>query len=323
MTTIYREAKQVVACLGQGHDEGSLLNFLGELDVHIVIELAERTLPGLGRAKNFPFPEEPEKWRRLQSLLEADFWTRAWIIQEIVVARQVKILHDRRFIPWDMFSRVISCFRSANERGQLTLARMNMGPDRFKACRYGIHFIPRLRSLRQTYRRGRMSNIPLPNVLVECCQSESGDPLDKVYALQGLDKTYGMAKELEPKYGIDALDRYAEVTKYFLRKGSFSLLGLAGLDRKNEASQQKRRSWVPLLSALSDDHLYPLDNPSTTYRAGGTVLAEVKDTDRPHDDPYQGHLAGRDLHGRPWKSVAKHTRAAPAHARSRCERPAG
>lgn len=280
MTAIYSNAKRVIACLGHEENPTELLDFIGELDLYLFRRANRAAFPDLDRSEHFPFPEEVTKWRRFQRLLEHEFWTRAWIIQEIVVARSVKILYGSRLMPWELFSRIVICFKSNDDQGVRVLLMRGVEPRRIKACNYGIDFISRLRYLQAKRQSGELGDLSLAALLVECCQSQATNPLDKVYALQGLDENYANAgaDELKPKYERTTKELYSNVVKYFLGRNNFTLLGLAGAVHTvgGFGSAAGRGTWVPDLSSLPTEHLYPLDNPTTSYRAGGSMAPEMR-----------------------------------------------
>src|SRR5262249_33873593 len=112
---------------------------------------------------------------------------------------------------------------------------------------------------------GHMTKMPsFPSLLVECAQSKATNPLDKVYALQGLDPQF-QVEELRPNYSITPQELFQNVALYSLKIGSFSLLSLAGILHARETPNLP--SWVPDL--VSVPRVYPLDTAKTTYCAGG------------------------------------------------------
>ncbi len=47
------------------------------------------------------------KWRALGSMLDNEYWSRVWIVQEIVVSRQVDILYGGPWFDWNLFAPII------------------------------------------------------------------------------------------------------------------------------------------------------------------------------------------------------------------------
>ncbi|PMD16852.1 HET-domain-containing protein, partial [Hyaloscypha hepaticicola] len=80
MGSIYRRAKQVVAWIGEEFDLAiDFINHLNDL------EESKSALPTAHYTGKRPFLE----------LLAGPYWRRVWIIQELALARQVKILRGR------------------------------------------------------------------------------------------------------------------------------------------------------------------------------------------------------------------------------------
>ncbi|KAF2194769.1 hypothetical protein K469DRAFT_686732 [Zopfia rhizophila CBS 207.26] len=208
----------------------------------------------MDKANHFPFPDERRKWQAFQNLLRHTFWTRMWIIQELIVARSVVLLYGGQIIPWDIFAKIVKCFKTTDENSVSVLVlRDTFGGDR-RSCRYGMDFVARLHHLREQYFENTLP--ALPYLLVECIQSQAGKTHDKLYALWGL----------SPSYSIAINDLYRNTTEYSLRMGCFALVSLAGV--ANRESKPGLPSWVPDLSNLP--RLYPLDNAHRKYTVGGS-----------------------------------------------------
>lgn len=48
-------------------------------------------------------------WKTFRSMIEHEWWTRAWIIQEVVVAKSVVVQLGSQHIDWDVLSKFIAC----------------------------------------------------------------------------------------------------------------------------------------------------------------------------------------------------------------------
>jgi hypothetical protein len=54
-------------------------------------------------------PDWPATWKKLRAILECDWWGRAWIVQEVVMGREVTVQLGRYTIDWKPFSNFIGC----------------------------------------------------------------------------------------------------------------------------------------------------------------------------------------------------------------------
>ncbi len=48
--------------------------------------------------------DDDPKWTALGRVLENPYWSRVWIVQEIVVSREVDVLYGGRWFDWALFS---------------------------------------------------------------------------------------------------------------------------------------------------------------------------------------------------------------------------
>lgn len=104
----------------------------------------------------------------------------------------------------------------------------------------------------------------LSELLVGYSQSAASHQEDEVWALLGINNA-AETDDLQPNYKKSFQEVFREATLYTLRCGSFSLLTMAGIcSEKREGSS----TWVVDLERPTV--LYPLENPLSTYRAGGT-----------------------------------------------------
>jgi hypothetical protein len=111
MGDIYRKATLVISWLGRGDEQTALalhtLKFLGR-------EIEERTRPVAGKDLGWlqQFPELWEEnateqaipnkaWNAIRSLLRLPYWSRIWIIQEMVLARRILLMDQLMSVDFD------------------------------------------------------------------------------------------------------------------------------------------------------------------------------------------------------------------------------
>ncbi|KAK0620858.1 hypothetical protein B0T14DRAFT_522274 [Immersiella caudata] len=289
MTDIYRNADRVMAFPGVGEHEDLAAEFVGDLDLHLSVRLDPAVFPEMDRSDHFPFRDRRESWKAFFNLVQLRFWTRAWIIQEMVVAKSVVIRYGRSEIPFGVLGSVAMAFKTVDQGITALLANdREIYNGDLKAGKFGIDFIGRLCHLQVMYRldphdvalrmppqletdRFPPPEMPrLPDLLVECVQSGATMPHDKVWALCGLisERDAGWSvKSLQPDYSLSEKEVYENVARAVLeneKERRFALFGIAGANKsKNDGAP----SWVPDLSQLP--LLYPLDNARSPYKAGG------------------------------------------------------
>jgi hypothetical protein len=228
------------------------------------------------------------------SLLGSKFWTRAWIIQELVVARDVTIFYGRKEIPFDLLGQVSMAFKTIEPGTNATILVVRDWLDLMKPFKRGVDFVARFHDFRMRYRLNRMYS--LPDIILECAQSEASRNHDKVWALLGISGDLAVPG-LEPDYKVPEKELYKNVAKHVLLHGGdsrYTLFGIAGSNIPNdpedsvstvtsipqnsvleESPTQERTwpSWVPHLARHS--RLYPHGNAACPYRSGMFLESEI------------------------------------------------
>jgi hypothetical protein len=59
------------------------------------------------------------QWKAIGNLWNEEYWKRVWVIQEVVVAREVLVYYGDRAIEWGKFSRLIKRLVDLSETGEL------------------------------------------------------------------------------------------------------------------------------------------------------------------------------------------------------------
>jgi hypothetical protein len=208
----------------------------------------------------------------------------------------VVLVYGGQMIPWSIFARPVKYFKIVDRDGIAVLTLRETFGVNMRACSHGIDFVGRLDYLREQFATKKL--MILPELLVECIQSRATLQHDKVYALLNLDDSYKDSISLD--YSSPVTQMYQEIAGYSLRNGSFALIGLAGI--ANRLEQSGVPSWAPDLSKLPC--LYPIDNTSCKYTAGGNRRADVAYTSGPLVQTSGILLDGIYLIDRtcPWKS---------------------
>ncbi|KAF3041535.1 hypothetical protein E8E12_005836 [Didymella heteroderae] len=150
MASIYRGAERVVIWLPEAHlepDDLELTNWLYAED----------------RSLNLADESDLESIGRVRSAFKATYWTRLWIVQEILLAKERYVLCSGcMLISWKLMSKLHDHYKDAfvNKR---------------------VYEIEELLA-------GSLNDIPMPlgEAINRFCSQGCKDPRDKVYALQGI-----------------------------------------------------------------------------------------------------------------------------------------
>ncbi|OIW26028.1 HET-domain-containing protein [Coniochaeta ligniaria NRRL 30616] len=169
MADIYTSASMVVSWLGE-EDKHTQPGFVWLRKLKAV---SDHSPHNLSRLANFA----PDSWLSVANIFQRTYFTRAWIIQEVVLAKAVKVLCGRQEIEWSAIAEA-SHFLSTLflDRGEFQL-----GTEEF----LGTHTL-------------------LLYLLIKARSFEATDPRDKVYSLLGLVHDYARCKPgLAPSYKAD------------------------------------------------------------------------------------------------------------------------
>ncbi|CAJ2505055.1 Uu.00g124490.m01.CDS01 [Anthostomella pinea] len=232
MRDIYSQANRVLSWLGE--DDGSARGPLAKDLIAKICAVVRRHQ--VYREKRFP-PEEylrvhglplwdDPSWCAMGDMLQLPYFKRAWVIQEIVMAREASLLWGATQINWELF-RVAFYWTALSSCGAQYLENGKMSPM--------LGFLPSLY-------RGRLRPSTLEEImLTDARWFEATDPRDKVYALIGLADDGGA---ISVDYRKSAAQVYADAARYVIR-GSRSLRVLS------------------LVNAINTDHI---DFPTWTPR---------------------------------------------------------
>ncbi|KAE8454218.1 hypothetical protein EG329_005143 [Mollisiaceae sp. DMI_Dod_QoI] len=111
MSSIYKEAEQVVIWLGEGTEESdSLMDSMRRVQEHSV--KVNGDWRGLWRLWMLPRPEQIATWRKgMESMLDHPWFRRVWIVQEVANARVAIIFCGKKSVSAQIFSQIPSLIR--------------------------------------------------------------------------------------------------------------------------------------------------------------------------------------------------------------------
>jgi len=149
-------------------------------------------------------------FRAISSMMQSPWWSRIWVIQELVLAPQASIFYGHLTAPWSMVAN----------------AAENYERHRSTCCRNILAFLPRpevdtiahfsrtvldFDQVRHHWNQDSQSN--LLQLLWQFRSRKSTHPIDKVYALLGLANSWGRRRPIVPDYTLTLHQVYRQVVR--------------------------------------------------------------------------------------------------------------
>ncbi len=187
MSTIYRQAMKVIVYLGEGTKETDQ-----GMDFILEDEIMMRGRGGCPPVGLGPGVTSSPQQKAVDAILARPYFSRMWIIQELVFASDVEVICGNRAVNWRSFS--------------LTANYVDMTKKRFNIRRLGYRPLPSVVYYRNTYRIDDPST--LLQDLGDTTHCMSTDAQDKVFALVGMSPEGGNPA-LRPDYSQSVTQIYA------------------------------------------------------------------------------------------------------------------
>ncbi|KAK8093715.1 HET domain-containing protein [Apiospora hydei] len=193
--------------------------------------------------QNHPRYARNKAWNAIDDLNQHAYWTRIWIVQEVVLARnpEANILHCGGY----------SMNALGTEAAQATLFDQRVWDWVIKDKGLLSKFIPFAQSLRDPRARGDYRFVSMISTF---CRST--DPRDAVFGLNGV-----LGGEIVPDYTKDPADVFRECVAAVLRQKKYKhFFHSAGLIREGR-DVSEFPSWVPRFHTMMEDADYSVGPP--------------------------------------------------------------
>ncbi|KIW83437.1 hypothetical protein Z517_02682 [Fonsecaea pedrosoi CBS 271.37] len=262
MGSLYSQAKRVIVWIGSRKDDDC--DAIGLLD-----ELGKQrgSRRGVGEHAVKALLLTNEERMQIKAFLQRPWFTRTWIIQELVFGSRVTIMDENSQIEWDDFMEGVMAFEEHMQQlyAAVGAADRKQLPVTYSDPARALHHTRRC--LEGHSGQPRVGRLKLPFLrLVEIFfYTKSTKPRDKLFAMINLAADTSSDNEaFIPDYESDdavILSRYAE--EFVKRNRVLELLYRAGREKGSRFS-----SWIPDLMNHDGKHHY---GPTiSTWRAVGT-----------------------------------------------------
>ncbi|CVK98658.1 related to heterokaryon incompatibility protein het-6 [Fusarium proliferatum] len=273
MTEIYKNASRVIAWFGYANDASlavrKLLEISTLLHAYEPDELLKKLLGRMG-------PNWTASWTALQRLFSQPWFSRVWIIQEVMVAQEVHIIYGDQYFSWKTLADVMEGFRGRPIEEFLATSYYHSATNLWQA----LTLVSKMRQIRENFHSSE--EITLDQLLASFITSQATVGKDKVYALQGLTS---FAKNNFPilPVKVDYSDSTSiedvliEAVDFLVRRHQYSwILPLSGAGFSDRSPRLP--SWVPqwkpdrmatTLSQYSKSHDGKEYHPHYRYKACG------------------------------------------------------
>lgn len=267
MKQVYEQAQVVIVWLGESGASSRLVKELlvalaaAKTDMDSVENPKETIKTVLAKAEQL-FPDA-DAWLNLRILLMNDWWSRAWIVQELLVASNINILFGSVTLEWSTFERAVEFFielytcrlegllNDTSDPGwELELAEERKG----QKIQWGeLHFLlmlysARLIESRRLLRDGRPIN--LLSLLVQNWGRGASDPRDKVFAFLGL-AADAHAGSINADYSRTTKQIYKRVVPDIItRQQNLDVLNCG----RKAGTVDRLPSWCPNWALKASDH---------------------------------------------------------------------
>ncbi len=264
MRDIYIQAKMVFVYLGEAGqwDEEGIIHMQSVVGMSVLMKCESLdNLSDVDRSRAIRFrehrdagfpggaTESSDSWETgrplsddmklaaVQAIFARAWFTRVWVIQEVLVGSQATVLLGPHRFSLDMilaFSKAIS-----------TLGLPKFEPSRTKEV-YHVSWSGTMAILNLTDIRLRRKSYRLIELLARFRMSHSSDPRDKVYSLIGLARKMDQALTID--YSKSVKDVYLDYAYHLVQTGdAMEMLIHAGIaqDRLNTEVASTLPSWVP------------------------------------------------------------------------------
>ena len=192
---------------------------------------------------------ESPGWHAIIQVFRRQYWTRAWVVQEIVLAKKLVVVYGDNELQWDDLTEFAEAFDDVENDGNLDIMEALAGGASIPIAK--ITMLLLISRIRKDYQQSR--GLSLRELISYGPQFSATDPRDNVFAFQGLSSD-AVPASMQPDYKISPVNLYINITReIFTGDRSLWFLNYAGCgfgDRSLESrfvsiQDDELPSWVP------------------------------------------------------------------------------
>jgi hypothetical protein len=250
MGDIYSSARLVVAWLGEPADDSdramqfiaTLYNEIEKHHLHGLDPAHERSY--MDQFPSFKHYNTPD-WVAFQNFLKRPYFSRLWVIQEMVLSRRIIFACGEKTAPGNQLMVVVNILLSKGLSEYLLMVRVGFATVEYPR---GLGGLQVMRSISACRTAGE--DVPLQELLLFSRRFDATNPRDLIFGL------LGVASELDdgtipPDYEQSTEEIFLRWTRFLMtRDGEATLLHGAGLGRTRLLKDIP--SWVPDLTVRSE-----------------------------------------------------------------------
>ena len=227
-------------------------------------------------------PSITPRWRALARLLKQEYFSRAWIVQEIAAGKDVQLYLGGVYMPWSVFAMAVISLQRPDKIALLSKGQNEPGSSELLQ----FHFVIVLHALRQEPGVSLTGNIRshaeltrLESILYMTVDFKASDERDKVFAVMGLANDLDATRQdlPLPDYSRSTEQVFEDIARFlFLHKHSPAIILLAFAGSGYHDRPRLSHSWMPYL--CQDRSRIPFANLirlKPRFRASGSTIAGV------------------------------------------------
>lgn len=233
MNIIYQHAKRVLACMGQDPDGGAkdVVALLNEHTTRMLGYSSVLEMPVL--TPDDPLLDDP-RWKSLAVLMKRPWFTRAWVLQEVGVAKDPQVFYGDAEFSYRDLMKLIKWMRrcASNLETRAGIFWLTIHTD-------WEYWLPDWRA------HATEANYTLVDFLGHARGLSCKEPKDHIYAFLGHPLTQledGSGPIIKPDYEKDTRVVYREMAAMLLQ--SSGLRALSSVEHDNSTISEDFSSWV-------------------------------------------------------------------------------
>lgn len=231
----FQKSASTLAFVGGGDEYSETIQMLMQVRARMILgPLSEDWPEDLPRCppsweeRGMPFPDD-RIWAGVSALFADPWFRRAWIVQEAVIARRLKLVFGKTRIDWNHLFLVMDHIDKELEATETTESNS---------------WVPFLKLGRLRHLEDRSGRVSILKLLENFRHAKSSDPRDKLFSLLGI-ASDGNLDEFEPDYSSpisEVTQRFAVglIRRFSADKQAMLILYRAGLSQSYDLP-----SWVP------------------------------------------------------------------------------